>query len=140
MTSRVIGGTPWSVTFEPTGKYVYVANVNSNTVSGFRLNADTGQLVPVPGSPFSAGMNPFRVVVDPSGQYLYVPNANGANLSAYTIDQERGALAQLSGSPFPTGQPTYAIRIDPTGSYLYVADSYRRHESFSMRVSTVVLE
>lgn len=139
MISRVIGGTPWSLTFEPTGQYVYVVNVNSNTVSGFRLNAETGQLVPVPGSPFSAGLNPFRVVADPSGRFLYVPNANGANLSAYTIDQASGALAPISGSPFPTGQPSYAIVIDATGSYLYVARYFQSIDGFSIDPNTGAL-
>src|SRR5881296_3279296 len=101
--SRVIGGTPWSVAIEPSGQYVYVAKVNSNNVSGFRLNADTGELVAVPGSPFSAGANPFRVVADPSGRFLYVPNVNGASLSAYHIDPGTGTLWPLPGSPFPTG-------------------------------------
>lgn len=126
------GGTPWSLTFEPLGRFVYVANVNSNTVSGFRLNADTGELAPVPGSPFSAGANPFRVVIDPSGKFLYVSNANGSSLSAYNIDSDTGALSPIPGSSFPTGQTPEAMAIDPSGKYLYVATAPNVIDGFSI--------
>jgi len=117
---------------------VYVAKVNSNNVSGFRLNADTGELVAVPGSPFSAGANPFRVVADPSGRFLYVPNVNGASLSAYHIDPGTGTLWPLPGSPFPTGAGPRAMVIDPSGSYVYVAN-FSNIDGFSLDADTGTL-
>jgi 6-phosphogluconolactonase len=127
----VVGGTPWSLTIEPSGQFIYVANVNSNNVSGFRLNAETGTLSAVPGSPFGAGANPFRVVVDPTGTFLYVSNANGSSLGAYRIDPETGTLSDISGSPFPTGMVPEALAIDPSGTYLYVAN-YQNIDGFSI--------
>ncbi len=135
----VVGGTPWSVTFEPSGQYVYVANVNSNNVSGFRLDADTGALTAVPGSPFSAGANPSRVVIEPSGRFLYVSNGNGSNLNAYSIDSDTGALSPISGSPFPTGVIPEAMAIDPSGRYLYVSNFQNNIDGFSIDPDTGAL-
>ncbi len=136
--SIVIGGTPWSVTFEPSGQYVYVANVNSNNVSGFHLNADSGELTAVPGSPFTAGANPSRVVADPSGRFLYVSNSNGSNVSAYRIAADTGSLSPLPGSPFPTRPLPAAMVIDPSDSYLYVAN-FDNIDGFSIDPDTGAL-
>jgi 6-phosphogluconolactonase len=132
------GGTPWSLTFDPSGRYVYVANVNANTVSAFQLNADTGALSAVPGSPFAAGANPFRVVAEPSGRFLYVSNVNGSSLSVYRIDGQTGALSMIPGSPVPTGPLPEAIAIDPVGRYLYVAN-YHNIDGFSIDADSGVL-
>src|SRR2546426_7615593 len=41
-----------------TAGFVYVANRLSNNVSGYAIDAATGSLVPIPGSPFAAGLPP----------------------------------------------------------------------------------
>src|ERR1700735_5082528 len=64
-------------------EFVYVANQNSNNVSGYRVGADGG-LTPVVGSPFPAGVGPSSVAVDVFGNYAYVSNQSG-NVSAYRI-------------------------------------------------------
>jgi 6-phosphogluconolactonase len=38
------------------GTFVYVANLGSDDVSGYSIDAATGALLPIPGSPFLAGM------------------------------------------------------------------------------------
>jgi len=40
----VAGTSPLSVTVDPTGKFAYVANTGSNTVSAYAINARTGAL------------------------------------------------------------------------------------------------
>ena len=40
------------------GQFAYVANQFSNDVSGYTINATTGTLTPIPGSPFAAGVSP----------------------------------------------------------------------------------
>jgi 6-phosphogluconolactonase len=139
LASYVIGGTPWSVSFEPTGQYVYVANVNSNTVSGFGLDPATGELTTVPGSPFGTGANPQRVAIDLSGRFVYASNGNGASISAYTIDAETGSLSQIAGSPFATTAAIpEPIIFDPTGNYLYVS-TFSNINAFTIDQSTGAL-
>src|SRR5206468_1456463 len=94
-----------SVAVDPTGKFAYVTNSGThgdNTVSGYTINATTGALTPIPGSPFAAGLNPLFVVVDPTGKFAYVTNFSDNTVSGYTIDAT-GALTPIPGSPFATG-------------------------------------
>lgn len=52
------GDFPEGVAVEPTGRFLYVTNSNSNNVSVFGIDATTGALTPVSGSPFAAGKSP----------------------------------------------------------------------------------
>jgi len=70
---------PTSVAVDPTGKLAYVANSGSTAngqgpVSGYTINAITGALTPIPGSPFAAGGFPDSLAVDATGK-SYVSNS-----------------------------------------------------------------
>jgi 6-phosphogluconolactonase (cycloisomerase 2 family) len=116
------GNNPTSVTTDPFGRFVYVANLASRDISAYRVLAN-GTLTPVSGSPFpilGAAGQPITVVADPLGRFLYAANLDAANLSSYRIGPD-GALTPLAGSPSPTGGPWYEnMAIDPSGRFLYV--------------------
>ena len=98
------GYSPTALAIHPSGKLVYATNVNSASISGFKLDTTTGSLTPVAGSPFPASKdNPFAAAIDPAGKFLFVPNVNGRNVSVFAIDAVTGGLTQLPGSPFGTG-------------------------------------
>ena len=93
------GNGPASVTVDPSGKFVYVANQSTNDVSAYTINAATGALTRILcgggvgciGNNFLAGNGPASVTVDPSGKFAYVANQNiglitPGNVSAYTVD------------------------------------------------------
>jgi hypothetical protein len=105
---------------DPTGKFAYVANLFSNNVSGYTINATTGALTAISGSPFAAGVFPDSVAVDPTGKFAYVGNAVSNNVSGYTINATTGALTAISGSPFAGGMGVVAV--DPTGKFAYVTN------------------
>ncbi len=63
---------PLSVAVDPVGKFAYVDNYGSNSVSAYTINATNGALTPVTGSPFAAGIGPYSVTVYPSGKFAYV--------------------------------------------------------------------
>ena len=46
-------------------EFVYVTNYGANTVSAYRLDAQTGALQAVAGSPFTAGVGPMAACVAP---------------------------------------------------------------------------
>ena len=96
---------------DPSGKFAYVANNNSNSVSAYTINSTTGALSPVSGSPFPTGSAPIAVAVDPSGKFVYVANNNSNSVSAYTINSTTGALSPVSDSPFATGHIPMGITI-----------------------------
>ena len=71
-------------------QFAYVANADSNDVSGYRIDSTTGALTPIPGSPFAAGLGPSSVAVDPAGRFAYVANRDSADVSGYTINAPPG--------------------------------------------------
>jgi 6-phosphogluconolactonase len=119
------GESPWALAVHPSGNLVYAANVNSASISGFKLNTTTGSLTPVAGSPFPASNdNPFAVAIDPAGKFLFVPNVNGRNVSVFAINPVTGGLMQVPGSPFVTGGGPWAEVVSHDGKYLYISNSY----------------
>ena len=82
--------------------FVYVANSVSNNVSAYAIDAHTGALKQLRGSPFAAGEDPERLVIDPSGKFAFVVNVYSDNVFAYIIGGT-GALKQVKGSPFGAG-------------------------------------
>lgn len=115
---------------DPKGKFVYVANSASSNVSAFKINATSGALNQVSGSPFAAGYSPIAVVVDPTGKFAFVANqsasASYGNVSVYQINATSGALSQISGSPFGAGSSPNDVVVDPTGKFAYVPDYFGR--------------
>src|SRR5215510_2985266 len=80
------------------GQFAYVANQFSNDVSGYTINATTGTLTPIPGSPFAAGAAPSSLAVDPTGKFTYVANQFSNDVSGYTINATTGTLTPIPGS------------------------------------------
>jgi 6-phosphogluconolactonase (cycloisomerase 2 family) len=93
---------------DPSNQFVYTANINSTTISGYAMDGATGTLAPIVGSPFQARMAPDALAVDGSSRYAYAANFGSANVSAYSIDTPTGRLTPLTRSTFPTG-------VEPTG-------------------------
>jgi 6-phosphogluconolactonase (cycloisomerase 2 family) len=147
----------YQVTVDPTGKFAYVANFYSNDLSAYSIDAETGALSPLSGSPFpTGGERPVSVVVEPTGRFLYVQNfytdsahAEGtSNVAGFQIDPLSGALTSLPGSPFElgtgSGDPSTlgegsAHTMAVSGHFLYAANSlagtvtaYRIQESGSL--------
>jgi len=121
---------PGRLAIEASGKYLYVGLGGTATanhfVAAFSIDASTGALTAVAGSPFSAGIGSSSVAVDQSGKYLYTANASDNTISAFAIDLSTGALTSVSGSPFATGAAAggspVALAIKPTGTFLYSAN------------------
>jgi 6-phosphogluconolactonase len=101
------------VAVDPTGKFAYVANKGDNTISAYTINATTGALTPIPGSPFAAGDAPFSVAVDPTGKFAYVTNSYFLDntVSGFTINAVSGALTPIPGSPFAAGRSPLGIVV-----------------------------
>ena len=103
------GITPYSVTVDPSGRFVYVANYISNDVRAYTINQSNGSLTYI--SSIAAGTFPYSVTVDPSGRFVYVANSGTSNVSAYTINQSNGSLTYISSIAAGTN-PT-SVTVDP---------------------------
>ena len=117
-------------------RYLYVSNSRSNDVSAFAVDADSGALTAVTGSPFAAGTSPEAVAVFASTacsirgghchtlENLYVANFGSDTVSAYQIDQLSGFLTLIA--TYATGAGPSAMAAGPGAPYtpfLYIANT-----------------
>ena len=135
-TTVATGNTPVSISIDRTGKFAYVANINSDDVSAYTINATTGALTQINcgggagcnGTNFAAGTDPQSVTVDPTGKFVYVANANSQDVSAYTLNATTGALTEIdqdssgAGTTVPTGVGPMSVSVDPSGKFAFVTN------------------
>jgi 6-phosphogluconolactonase (cycloisomerase 2 family) len=127
-----------SVAVHPSGRFAYVTNMGSNSVTGVSLTCC--QSAPVPGSPFPTGTSPVSVAIEPLGRFLYVANSGSNNISAYSIDPSTGTASPLAGPPFPAGTNPSALAVDGSGKFLFVTNKGDNTVSvFSIDSSTGML-
>ena len=90
----------------PDGRFVYVSNAGSSTISGFAISA-TGVLSALPGT--VVGENPngagnLDIAVSADGQFLYTLNSSNGTIGIFAI-QKDGTLSSV-GSATGIGQDT----------------------------------
>jgi 6-phosphogluconolactonase len=130
-TANVVNvpGQPSAMVVDPTSKFLYLANhadyfVGAGQFSVFAIDATTGGLTQVPGSPFSFQTNsePSGIVMNSSGNFLYTALSNSSAVGGVSVNTTTGALTLISGAPWATGSflPDY-IAIAPSGAFLYVS-------------------
>ena len=126
--SYLSGQTFYADVVDNKGKFLYA--LSTNGVYAFSIQAGTGVLTPVRGSPFTAAgassagfpQPATLMAVDQTNRFLYV--STSAGISAYTIDQSAGTLTAIAGSPFGADViKPWTIVITPTNSYLYELQS-----------------
>jgi len=118
---------------DPTGKFLYVGyqfvvvNVGDDGgLAAYSIDAASGALTAVPGSPFGVGGVPNSVAIDASGRFLIVstyPRLGGPPgncLAVLSIESGTGALTSVPGSPFGPMHSCGPVAADPSGPYVYV--------------------
>jgi len=118
---------PVSLAFTPAKDFLYVANLTSNTVSGYTVNHTNGVLTPVGEAlaPSPVGIQPISVGVDSTGHFLFVLNQGNAtagtsSISVFSIDTTRGLLTPVSGSPFAVAANPQYMLVSPSSPVVYV--------------------
>lgn len=99
------------------GRFLFTADFVSGDFNAFAINAGTGALTLVPGSPFSnPGYEATSLNVDGTGSYLYATAATSrAGTLGFLIDQNAGALTPMTGSPF--AYHASQVQINPAGTF-----------------------
>lgn len=128
---------PHGIKLDPSGKFLYVALSNSNSVAAFTIDSVSGALTKVPGSPFATApiqfTQTYELTISPSGKFLYAFNFNGNTMAAFTIDPTSGALTSVAGSPFainPNGER--GLVVDPSGPIPLPDDRFGPPNSFDI--------
>lgn len=122
VTSFSTNPRPVAIALHPSTNFVYVANLTSNTVSGYSVDHTTGFLTPVGTAlaPSPTGPSPVALGVESSGHFLFVLNQGDATISVYSIDPARGILTQ-TGTAFSTGLTApQAMLVSPVAPFVYV--------------------
>jgi len=104
------------------GTYLYVAETGLSGVRVLSINATTGALTEITGSPYTTGTGPSAVLLDSTGSYLYVANRASNSISAFLVSSS-GALTQISGSPFAAGTNPIDMTEDNTHTYICVVNA-----------------
>jgi 6-phosphogluconolactonase len=113
---------PNILAMDPAGGFLYVANTGSNNISVFSIDASSGVLSQVAGSPFSVGLPILNMQLAPSGKYLYV-NAVGVGNGWIASFSVSSGVLQFVSKINSDGINPYGLAIDPSGNYLYAANS-----------------
>lgn len=108
-TLTPIAGSPYGAALapvagavDPSGQFLYVADQNSNQISGYKIRAGTGTLTALSNSPYSTGIAPVFVAISPTNKFLYVSCSGESGIAAFKIDPTSGDLIPASGA-VPTG-------------------------------------
>ncbi len=118
------GVTPSAIAVDGTASFVYVTDQETNQIYGYTIaRSTTGNLTPMPSSPFGAGALPVSIIVDPRAEYVYTANSNAGTVGAYAINRATGSLSAVAGSNFTAKAGTSCVTIDPNlGTYLYASN------------------
>jgi DNA-binding beta-propeller fold protein YncE len=114
------GSAPLYMAFDAQKGFLYCANAGS--LSGYQVNAGTGALAPLPGSPYTFAGPSGGIAADPAHNLLYLSSFGDQTIWVYIITSS-GALVPASGSPVSTGEDLSGIAISPAGNLLYVGSS-----------------
>jgi len=118
------GSGPRHFAIHPTGRFAYVINELTCTVTAFRDDASRGTLTEiqtVSTLPEGTAMQPqfsgSEVQVHPSGKFLYAANRGQDTIAVFTIDQSSGQLTLIQNQ-LTLGNIPRGFGIDPDGKFL----------------------
>jgi 6-phosphogluconolactonase (cycloisomerase 2 family) len=96
------------VAITPNGRYAYVTNTGSNTITGYRIAFD-GSLTLLDASGVTAGTDatPIDVAITPNGRFVYNVNSSAHSVTAFAVAHD-GSLTPLGST---TGLPAGDVGI-----------------------------
>ncbi len=112
------------------GRFAYVAVAGTtpatNGVAAFTIDANTGALTPMSGSPFPTTGQAPRVLFSRVSNFLYVYgdddiNAPGATtLSGFAVNPQTGALTPIQGLQVNLAAAAAPPAFHPSGNFVYI--------------------
>ncbi|EOQ96200.1 bacterial Ig-like domain, group 2 [Leptospira wolbachii serovar Codice str. CDC] len=110
------GDGPTGIGVDPTGKFLFTANLYGGTFSQFLINQSTGALTANSIPTSSAGAAPRNLVITPDGRFLYLASEGNMEIRAFAINSD-GTLTFLSA--YPTAVPHNVIQISRNGNFIF---------------------
>ncbi len=120
------GAGPRHFAFHPNGKYGYVINEITLTVTAFGWDEGQGRLnelqtITTLPEKRAKGMSTAEVQVHPSGKFLYGSNRGHNTIAVFAIDPMTGELKAVQHQS-TLGKTPRNFGLDPTGQFLIVAN------------------
>jgi 6-phosphogluconolactonase (cycloisomerase 2 family) len=134
---------PNNIAFSPLvsgNLFAAVVSLSEHTVAVYSVNSETGEFVPVSGSPFATGNQPVAVIFSPvvSGNlFAAVANNSDHTISIYLVDQTTGLFTPVEGSPFIAGNGLLNIAFSPviSGNLFLAATNQLDHTVSAYQVN-----
>lgn len=117
----------------PLNEYVYSADLGTDSVFVYKLDAASGKLAPVYEAKTPAGAGPRHLKFSKDGAYVYVLNELNTSISVFAR-QDGGALERVQDlSTLPDGHGLEGmscseIVVHPGGKFIYAANRDTRRE------------
>lgn len=120
------GSGPRHFAFHPSGKYAFVNNEMTSTISSFAYDADKGTLTLIETlttlpAGFEGNNSTAETVVHPSGKFVYVSNRGHDSVAIYGFDAATGKLTP-AGHQSTGGKTPRNFNIDPSGKFMLAAN------------------
>lgn len=118
------GAGPRHLTFHPNGKFAYVINEMTLTVTTFSYDAKAGTLFEeqnvstVPADyAITEKDSGAEIAVHPNGKFVYGSNRGPDNIAVFTVDTKTGKLTLVQNQSTQGKTPRH-FAIDPSGKWL----------------------
>jgi 6-phosphogluconolactonase len=113
-------GAGYQFAFAPSGRHIYAADfdavASTAVMVGYTVDATTGALSEIPGSPFGQS---DRVTVHPSGKFVYGGepgnDAMGWDSMTFAVDESTGTLTRVGSN----GRVGYRFAFSPSTRFAY---------------------
>jgi 6-phosphogluconolactonase len=116
------GSGPRHMVFRPDGRFAYVINELTSTITVFQYAADTGVLrdvetVSTLPADFKGSNTTAEIAVHPSGKWVYASNRGHDSVALLNVNHDKGTLSYVEAQSTGGSKPRH-FGIDPSGSYL----------------------
>ena len=137
-TDVTVEDGPYSVSVDPTGRFAYVVNTDSDTLTTLAIDAPTGLPTVVAGGIVLPNF-PLVGTFAPSGRFAYVANSAVHTVRTYSVSPIDGTPTMV-GNDVVAGTTPLSIAIHPNGRFAYVASADSNNvTTFSINHTTGVL-
>jgi DNA-binding beta-propeller fold protein YncE len=133
-----VPGSPFAVGYSLTasldaaaGRF-YVAGAESGLIFGMAVGP-TGQLTPLPGSPYASGPAPYDVLLGAGGTRLYASDLEAGTITTYAVAAD-GSLTSAGTLAAGVVGP-WRLAASPAGDLLYVVGRTSQVAGFSVSPS-----
>jgi len=92
------GDAPNSLLVTPSGGFLYALS-GATTVFGYTVDANSGALNPINGSPFTLSSATDYFAIDPSSQFVYAAYENANAVAGFNINASTGDLTPFTAPP-----------------------------------------